>query len=360
MRVPAHSAPRQIWGVFEPGGIGQMDVPARPPGSLPAKINKGGDIMFCPNCGSNVPDGSPYCPTCGTPSRGQQDGGYHQESSGTQKHHQRKQSARQKSEADLQQQNNAEEPRQTGEQEETSNSQQFRQDSTDPYRQSQQDDADPYRQSQQDGADPYRQSQQDDADPYRRSQQDGADPYRQNDTGQYRQFHEDTGQTFQEGSDRYRQYRQQGAGSFQRQGYQQQYYQRPQPRTRLGITVGMLGAIIYFSALISPVILILLAVYVLMMEDNRWLKGSAIKCVVFYLVFFFIFQIIDGINYFLNIINRMIDFMVRWNPGFAFPGSVTDLLSIGQIAFFVIMGFGAFKMREIRIRKIDEFVETHI
>lgn len=279
--------------------------------------------MFCPNCGSNVPDGSPYCPTCGTPSRGQQNGEYHQESSDIQNQHQQKPSGPQGNEADPLPKSTAEESRQTGDQEEASH------------------------------------SRQEDTDPYRQFHQEGSGQSRQGGPEQYQQFQGDARQSYQEDSRQYhhngQQFRQQRAGQ-----YQQQYYQRPQPRTRLGVTVGMLGAIIYFSALISPVILILLAVYVLMMEDNRWLKGSAIKCVVFYLVFFFIFQIIDGINYFLNIINRMIDFMVRWNPGFAFPGSITDLLSIGQIAFFVIMGFGAFKMREIRIRKIDEFVETHM
>lgn len=132
-----------------------------------------------------------------------------------------------------------------------------------------------------------------------------------------------------------------------------------QPKSRLGVTVGMLGAIIYFSALISPVILILLAAYVLLMEDDIWLKGTAVKAVAFYLVFFFIFQIIDGMNYFLNIINRIFQFLISWNPCLSFPGGISDLLSICRIVFFILMGLGAFQMRPVRIRKIDEFVETH-
>ena len=132
-----------------------------------------------------------------------------------------------------------------------------------------------------------------------------------------------------------------------------------QPRTRLGITVGMLGAAIYVSALISPVVLGLLAIYVLFLEENHWLKASAIKAVVCYLGFFVVFQVIDGINYFLRIINRMMS-MVHWYPDLSFPGSITDALSICRIVFFLVVAFGALKMRDLRIDRIDEFVETHM
>ena len=132
-----------------------------------------------------------------------------------------------------------------------------------------------------------------------------------------------------------------------------------QPRTRLGITVGMLGAAIYVSALISPVVLGLLAIYVLFLEENHWLKASAIKAVICYLGFFVVFQVIDGINYFLSIINRMMS-MVHWYPDLSFPGSITDALSICRIVSFLVVAFGALKMRDLRIDRIDEFVETHM
>lgn len=132
-----------------------------------------------------------------------------------------------------------------------------------------------------------------------------------------------------------------------------------QPRTRLGITVGMLGAALYISALISPVVLGLLAIYVLFLEENRWLKAAAIKAVVCYLGFFILFEIISGIDYFLSIINRMMA-VVHWYSNLAFPGSITDALSICRIIFFLVVAFGALKMRDLRIDRIDEFVETHM
>lgn len=157
---------------------------------------------------------------------------------------------------------------------------------------------------------------------------------------------------------------QQGSWNQNRNGGQNSWNQAQQagfqqPRTRLGITVGMLGAAIYVSALISPVVLGLLAIYVLFLEENHWLKASAIKAVICYLGFFVVFQVIDGINYFLSIINRMMS-MVHWYPDLSFPGSITDALSICRIVFFLVVAFGALKMRDLRMDRIDEFVETHM
>ena len=50
--------------------------------------------------------------------------------------------------------------------------------------------------------------------------------------------------------------------------------------TKLGISVGMLGAAIYFTGLFSGYIVpVLLVGYVLMFEENGWLRRSAVKAI---------------------------------------------------------------------------------
>ena len=52
-------------------------------------------------------------------------------------------------------------------------------------------------------------------------------------------------------------------------------------KTRLGISVGMLGAAVYLTGLFSGyLVAILMAGYVLLCEENGWLKRSVIKAVV--------------------------------------------------------------------------------
>lgn len=50
-------------------------------------------------------------------------------------------------------------------------------------------------------------------------------------------------------------------------------------KTKLGISVGLLGAIIYFTSLFgsSYLIAILLCGYILLVEDNPWLRKTSVK-----------------------------------------------------------------------------------
>lgn len=133
-----------------------------------------------------------------------------------------------------------------------------------------------------------------------------------------------------------------------------------QPRTRLGITVGMLGAVIWFSALVNPIILALLTVYVLFVEKDRWLKGTAIKAVVVYFAFFFGFQVIEGVNYALGSFTRFFNYWFHAGWSMGFPVMLVNLLQLAKIILFFVGGLGALKMKGIKIKKIDEFVENNM
>ena len=59
-------------------------------------------------------------------------------------------------------------------------------------------------------------------------------------------------------------------------------------KTKLGISVGLLGAVLYFMGIFSGYLLVvLLAAYVLVYEENGWLKQSAVRAVAILLVFSF-------------------------------------------------------------------------
>ena len=56
-------------------------------------------------------------------------------------------------------------------------------------------------------------------------------------------------------------------------------------KTKLGISVGLLGAAIYFTGLFSGyLVAVLLAGYVLMFEENEWLRKNAVKAVALMMV----------------------------------------------------------------------------
>ena len=51
------------------------------------------------------------------------------------------------------------------------------------------------------------------------------------------------------------------------------------PMTLLGISVGLMAMLIYYSGVISSVVLILVAGYVLLKEEDRWLRAVAAKAI---------------------------------------------------------------------------------
>ncbi len=87
-------------------------------------------------------------------------------------------------------------------------------------------------------------------------------------------------------------------------------------KTKLGISAGMLAAVIYLTALFSGYwVTIFLAGYVLLFEENQWLKISAIKAVGILLFFSFLSTVIhlipdalDVVSYFGNMFGTVLSF----------------------------------------------------
>ena len=78
-------------------------------------------------------------------------------------------------------------------------------------------------------------------------------------------------------------------------------------KAKLGISVGLLGAAIYLTALSGSLLgLLVLAGYVLLVEDNQWLRLSAVKAVAVYLFFTFVIQAVGYVPDVLGIISEYV------------------------------------------------------
>ena len=75
-------------------------------------------------------------------------------------------------------------------------------------------------------------------------------------------------------------------------------------KTKLGISVGLLGAAIYFMGLFSGyLVVVLLAGYVLLCEDNEWLKKSAVKAVSVMALFSFLITVVNLVPNAISVID---------------------------------------------------------
>lgn len=100
-------------------------------------------------------------------------------------------------------------------------------------------------------------------------------------------------------------------------------------KTKLGITVGAFGAITYFAGFFSGyLVAIILAGYVLLFEENAWLKRSVVKTVVLKTFF-------SVMSALINFISDVIGFI--GNIASVFNGHF-EIVKVSQIITVLVSG----------------------
>ena len=100
-------------------------------------------------------------------------------------------------------------------------------------------------------------------------------------------------------------------------------------KTKLGITVGALGAITFFAGFFGGYLAaIVLAGYALLFEENAWLKRSVVKAVVL-MVFFSVTVAI------INVIPDLLEFV--GNIASVFNGNFS-IIKVNQVVNVVVSG----------------------
>lgn len=132
-------------------------------------------------------------------------------------------------------------------------------------------------------------------------------------------------------------------------------------KSKLGISMALIGAALYFIGLFSGyVAIVLLAGYVLLMEENVWLKKTAVKSVAL-LIFFSLISSVVGlvpslINFFDDIINIFGGSFSIW-----FLTNIISVLRSGinlvQTVLFLLLGLKALNQGTIPVPVVDKMVE---
>lgn len=128
-------------------------------------------------------------------------------------------------------------------------------------------------------------------------------------------------------------------------------------KTKLGISIALVGAAMYFLGAISFTPAVLLAGYVLIVEENEWLKRQAAK-MIGVVVVFGVLSIavgwIDDVVYMLGII-------VRWfsrDTYLSVPANLTTLcqyiITLAKEVFLLMMGFMALGMKNVKLGVVDK------
>lgn len=135
-------------------------------------------------------------------------------------------------------------------------------------------------------------------------------------------------------------------------------------KTRLGISVGMLGAAIYLTGLFSGyVVAILMAGYVLLCEENSWLRRCAVKAVSLMVFFSFITVLINlipnaisSINYIASMFGSSFYAVFITN----LVSAVTSIIDIIEKLLFIGLGVKALNQGTITVPVVDKLVSKYM
>jgi len=135
-------------------------------------------------------------------------------------------------------------------------------------------------------------------------------------------------------------------------------------KTRLGITVGLMGAALYFSGLFGGyVITIILAGYVLLCEENAWLKKAAVKTVAIMMGFSLLGSLIYLIPNAIGVIDSVLN-VFGGNLYLAFVSNIIDVLDkvlvLAEKLLFIILGLKAFNQGNISVPVIDKLINKYM
>lgn len=135
-------------------------------------------------------------------------------------------------------------------------------------------------------------------------------------------------------------------------------------KTRFGITVSLLGAAIYFMGLFGGyLVTALLTAYVLLFEENEWLKKSAVKAVALMVVFSILSVLIHLIP---NIISFIDDVVGIFGGSFyinfisKLVTAVASALNLIETVLFVGLGFKALNQGNIAVPVVDKLIDKYM
>lgn len=135
-------------------------------------------------------------------------------------------------------------------------------------------------------------------------------------------------------------------------------------KTKLGISVGLMGAIVYFAGLFGGYLVSLIVLgYVLLVEDNPWLRKTSVKSIILLVTFSVISATIGLIPDFISFINNIFNVF-----GSYFSLSVltnilaviTSALSILKTVVFLVLGLKALNQGTLNIPVVDNITNNNM
>lgn len=135
-------------------------------------------------------------------------------------------------------------------------------------------------------------------------------------------------------------------------------------KSKMGISVALLGAALYLTAMFGGTMsVLLLAGYILLAEDNQWLRLTAVKAATIFFFFTFAGAMVD---YVPNAISLISSVATLFKGGFSVPvltnivAVVHNVLDFIEKVFLTILAVKALNQGTIAVPFVDNLVVKYL
>jgi len=136
-------------------------------------------------------------------------------------------------------------------------------------------------------------------------------------------------------------------------------------KTKLGISVALMGALTFLCGYLGITVLVLVGGYILLKEESQTLKKYVVYTLALYLAFLAITMVIGfagGVLDVLNINSWMYKVKVI-NSIYGFIrtclSTISNIVSVVEKVVFALLAVMALAGKEIKFAVLDKFVEKH-
>ncbi len=125
-----------------------------------------------------------------------------------------------------------------------------------------------------------------------------------------------------------------------------------------GLTLGLLGAAAYFFYIFGSMFsLVAITIYVLVVEDNPWLKHCVLKACVLACVFSGMEMIIGLIPEGFAVLNSLLDILntspIEYSSIYNITNTCVKIVTFTEKVLFLMLGMKALQHQTIAIGKVD-------
>lgn len=132
-------------------------------------------------------------------------------------------------------------------------------------------------------------------------------------------------------------------------------------KSKLGISIGLLGALMFMSGYFGITAVLLVAGYILLREESKTLKKYAVGTIAVYLAFALLGMCMSLISNIFNMANFggwMYDTSMYTIVN-GFISTVNHIISIAKLVIYGLLAMLALFTKEVKIPLVDKFVEKH-